>query len=506
MAEEWSVPIYSVEAIRAAEQRALTHATEAELMDVAAHAVARACMQVMRERRTTAADSQVVLLVGSGNNGGDALLAGVHLVRAGAYVTAVLCAARVHEQALADLTRAGGHVLHASNGHDITPAMRAVEEANLIIDGIAGLGASPGLRDPADTLVASISAEASVVAVDLPSGVDVATGELPEAYVRADATVTFSGLKPCHVLPPAAYACGQITVAPVGVPMRHTPPLEYLGRASATDVGWRWPVPEAKDHKFSRGVLGIVAGSAAYPGAALLAVSGAARTGVGMVRYVGPERVQDLVLVGRPETVCHASVQEAGRVQAWMIGSGVDGDPGQEYALDQALRSGLPLVADAGAIERCVHRRTQLSDSSSEPTPVVTPHAGELAAALDAIGTHVTRAEVEARPVHFARQVAQRAGVVVVLKGAMTMVCSPDGLVVSQPSGPPWLATAGAGDVLAGVVGALLAGGLPPVDAAVMGVYVHATAATAASRGGPLVALDVAEAIPGVVATAVSSR
>ncbi|MEX0913595.1 MAG: NAD(P)H-hydrate epimerase, partial [Demequina sp.] len=155
MAEEWSVPIYSVEAIRAAENRALAHATEAELMDVAAHAVARTCMHVLRDRHQGAEDSQIVILVGAGNNGGDALLAGVHLVRAGAHVTAVLCADRVNEHALADFSKAGGHVLHADGGHDIAPAVRTVQEATMVIDGIVGLGAQPGLRKPADTLVAS---------------------------------------------------------------------------------------------------------------------------------------------------------------------------------------------------------------------------------------------------------------------------------------------------------------------------------------------------------------
>jgi hydroxyethylthiazole kinase-like uncharacterized protein yjeF len=506
MAEGWSVPIYSAEAMRAAEGRALAHATEDELMDVASLAVARACMHILRERHDAAPDSQIVILAGAGNNGGDALLAGVHLVRAGAYVTAVLCADRTHQRALADFTSAGGHVLHAHDGHDVAPAVRAVQEANIVIDGIVGLGASPGLRPPADTLVSAIDPHTSVVAVDLPSGVDVTTGELPSSHVHADATVTFSGLKACHVLPPAAYACGYVTVARVGVAMDHTPSLEQVGRATVEDVRDRWPTPQATDHKYSRGVLGVIAGSTAYPGAAVLAVSGAIRAGVGMVRYVGPERVQNLVLARRPETVCTRSFVDAGRVQAWLVGSGVESDERQDSALEHALRSGLPVVVDAAAIEKCVHRRIHLADAGSEPTPVVTPHAGELAAALDAVGTHVSRAEVESRPVHFARALARQAQVVVVLKGAATLVCTPGGMVISQPSGPAWLATAGAGDVLAGVVGALLAGGLSPLDAAVVGVNVHAKAATAASRGGPLAALDVAEAIPGVVATVLAAR
>lgn len=506
MIAEWSTPIYSVEAVRAAERRALGHATDAELMDLAAHAVARACTQTLQRRGETMANSSVVILAGSGKNGGDALLAGVHLARAGATVTAVLCADTVHEPSLGDFTTAGGTAHRAGRDHDVAPCMRAVESATLVIDGIVGLGASPGLREPALTLVQHISRDAAVVAVDLPSGVDISTGELPEPHVRADATVTFSGLKPCHVLPPAAYACGDISVAQVGVSMDHAEPLTHLGRATAEDVQQLWPVPRPSDHKFSRGVLGVIAGSAPYPGAAVLAVSGAARTGVGMVRYVGPERVQNLVLSHRPETVCHTDALHAGRVQAWMVGSGVASDHAQDAAVAHALAAGVPLVVDAGAIEECVRRRVQLRDADSEPTPILTPHAGELCAALDALGTHVQREEVERRPVHYAKQVARGASAVVVLKGAITLVCSPDGAVVSQPSGPPWLATAGAGDVLAGVIGALLACRMTADEAAVLGVYVHATAAHAVSRGGPLVALDVAGAIPGVVATAMATR
>jgi len=245
------------------------------------------------------------------------------------------------------------------------------------------------------------------------------------------------------------------------------------------DVAALLPVPGPFDHKYTRGVVGVRAGSAHYPGAAVLCVAGACSGLAGMVRFAGEDAVADLVRAAHPEVIAGA-----GRVQAWVVGSGGGNDaPAQ---LDAALADGVPAVVDADALAAL---------TGPLPVPaVLTPHAGELAGML---GT--SREEVEADQLRSARAAAERFGAVVVLKGRHSLVADPDGRVRVTTTGLPWLATAGAGDVLAGVIGALLAGGLDPFDAASVGSWLHGAAATLAASDGPIVAGDVSRALPEAV-------
>lgn len=264
-----------------------------------------------------------------------------------------------------------------------------------------------------------------------------------------------------------------------------------------------WPRVAAHDDKFSRGVLGIVAGSEAYPGAAVLAACGAARAGVGMVRYVGPRRAQDLVLAYRPEVVVHDPADAADRLpraSAWVVGSGVADHPGQDAVIGAALAAGTPLLADAGALEACVRSRAAGARHTPPDRVLLTPHARELVAALTAIRHDVTLADVEHDRAGHARLLAETARATVLLKGSRTLIAVPGGGVVELEEAPAWLATAGSGDVLAGIAGALLAAGLSAADAGAAGAWVHARAAEASSGGGPIVALDIADALPAVVA------
>jgi len=274
----------------------------------------------------------------------------------------------------------------------------------------------------------------------------------------------------------------------------------------AVDRAWVaavWPRPSATDDKYSRGVVGMVAGSEAYPGAAVLAVSGALRAGAGMVRYVGPRRAQDLVLQRRPEAVVYDPADAAEvlpRASAWVLGPGVADHPGQDTVIGAVLASGAPLVVDAGAIGACVRSRAAGARSTPPHHVLLTPHERELIAALAAIRHDVTADDVTRDRTGHARLLAETARATVLLKGAHTVIAAPGGAVVELPQAPAWLATAGTGDVLAGIAGALLAAGLSAPDAGAAASWVHARAAEAASAGGPLAALDVAEAVPAVIA------
>ncbi|WP_375400032.1 NAD(P)H-hydrate dehydratase [uncultured Amnibacterium sp.] len=258
----------------------------------------------------------------------------------------------------------------------------------------------------------------------------------------------------------------------------------------------RWiGVPQAGDDKYSRGVLGIVTGSDLFPGAAVLGVEGAARTGTGMVRYLGPQRAADFVLQRRPEVVT-----ADGRVQAWLIGSGMptDRDEALTTRLQDYLGQGLPTVLDAGALD--------LAGDATGPV-LLTPHYGELAALLDRHDVQVDKATIAREPARWAARAARTVGATVLLKGSTTFVADPAGLRHTVTAGPPWVATAGAGDVLGGVLGALLATheqqlqADPGVlaDLAAAGAWLHGEAGRAASLGAPIAALDIAEAIPEVL-------
>jgi ADP-dependent NAD(P)H-hydrate dehydratase / NAD(P)H-hydrate epimerase len=447
---------HTVEQVRAAEAELMARLPEGALMQRAAAGLAAAVLDLLG----SAYGRRVLLLVGSGDNGGDALYAGALLARRGVAVEAWLLSGRAHEAGLAALRRAGGRVVE-----------RPSRRPELVLDGIVGIGGRGGLRaEAADAL--KLLHGVPVVAVDTPSGVDVETGEVDGDHVEAALTVTFGTRKVCHLVDPAAQACGAVHLVDIGLDLPE-PAVEAL---QPEDVAALLPRPGVESQKYARGVVGVRAGSAEYPGAALLSVSGANSGLAGMVRYVGEEAVAHTVREQHPEVV------GAGRVQAWVVGSG-----GGEHAGDElraALEDGVPVVADADA----------LSHVEPGQAAVLTPHAGELAAMLDE-----ERAAVEARPLHFARLAAERYDAVVLLKGRRTVIARPDGRTRVNTTGTSWLATAGAGDVLGGLVGALLAAGLTPYDAASVGAWLHGAAATLAADGGPLTASRVALALPEVV-------
>ncbi|MFF3909187.1 NAD(P)H-hydrate dehydratase [Streptomyces sp. NPDC001848] len=465
---------YSVETVRTAERALMARLPEGALMQRAAAGLAAACAQLLGR----VYGSRVVLLVGSGDNGGDALYAGARLARRGAGVTALLLAPeRTHKGGLAALRRVGGTV-----PEDLSAAEEAMRAADLVIDGIVGIGGKGGLRPDAARLAALADASrALVVAVDLPSGVEADSGQVRGDAVRADLTVTFGTHKPALLIDPAREYAGSVRLVDIGLELPEDAELEALQHA---DVAALLPVPRAESDKYRRGVVGIAAGSARYPGAAVLAVAGALRGGAGAVRYVGP--AGSAVIARFPETlVSDRGPAKAGRVQAWVVGPGA-GDDAATVA--EVLEADVPVLVDADGLRLADRDAVR---ARTAPT-LMTPHAGEAAALLG-----VAREEVEGARLAAVRELAARYGATVLLKGSTTLVADPDGGPVRvNATGTPWLATAGSGDVLSGLAGSLLAAGLTARDAASVAAYLHGLAGRYAADGAPAGAHDVAGAIP----------
>ncbi|HET7823286.1 MAG TPA: NAD(P)H-hydrate dehydratase [Ornithinibacter sp.] len=478
------IEAWSTDAVYAAEEALMATLDDGELMARAVEGLAG----VAAARLEESAGESVAALVGPGNNGADALYAVARLAEAGWNAVAVHHD-QVHEGARA-AAEAAGVVL--------TTDPSGLGEADVVLDGILGIGARPGLPDWAVGWLAALSETAHVIAVDLPSGQDPMGGELDPDGVFADETVTFSVAKPVHLLPPTEQACGLLTVVDIGLEVDEEPVVRRLDH---DDVAALWPVPVATDDKYSRGVLGIVAGGESYSGAAVLSVTAAVEAGCGMVRYVGTPTPTGLVRSAVPE-----AVHGAGRVQAWVVGPGLDvtsraaGTKAQLDVAREVLAGAEPVVVDAGGLDLL---DADVLAARSDAVTLLTPHAGECARLLTRLGTgEVSREQVEVRPLAHGRALAALTDTTVLLKGATTLVVPPGGgsTVWSQCDAPPWLATAGAGDVLAGLLGTLLAAGLPADVAGALGALVHGVAAEQANPGGPVRALAVAHGIPAAVA------
>ena len=448
---------HTVEQVRSAEAALMATVPDGALMQRAAHGLAVVCVDLLAANGVYG--SRVLAVAGAGNNGGDALWAGAMLSRRGVQVEALLVASSAHEAGLEALLAAGGRVVsETTSAYD------------LVLDGVLGIGGRPGLDD--DVAKVFDDADAPVVAVDVPSGVEVDTGRLDGSHVTAEVTVTFGTHKVAQLVEPAARACGLVELVDIGLaPYLPDPVLEVL---QPDDVRRLLPRPDTTSHKYTRGVLGAVAGSPQYTGAGVLVVSAAVATGlVGMVRYEGAS--EDLIRAAHPEVVIGP-----GQVQAWVVGSGIG--RGLASSVASVLAERLPTVVDADGLRHLPAR--------CESPTVLTPHAGELANMLD-----VPRSQVESEMLACAQEAAERWNAVVLLKGAHSVIAAPDGRVRVNVAGVPWLATAGAGDVLSGVIGALLAAGLDCFDAAAVGAWLHGSAAALVSDGGPIVATDVAAAL-----------
>lgn len=586
-------------------------------MRMAAEAAAHVAAQMLDDEGIDLDEASVVLLAGGGDNGGDGLYAAAALAEEGARVTCVAVGRALHAEAFAAFVRAGGKVLVLDPACDIPgcpagfsageagkrlgAAVELARSADLLIDAMTGIGLDGALRGLPGTVASLLGSSPDedghvtlpdapalperepagglplVLAIDTPSGIGVDDGTLPGPVIPADVTVTFGAMKPCAMLPPATFACGRLVLVDFDFDLTAAAPAALaVDETTAADVV---RLPHVDDSKYSRGVVGLVTGSTRYPGAAVLTTTAAARSNAGMVRYLGPERAQDMVLAALPE-----AVMGKGHVQAWVVGSGVPdaaSDPEERDAqratitrllahyslddtdeLDDDPYDMPPIVVDAGALD--------LLPDHVPPQVVLTPHAGELARLVERIGVEeagsaahashaaplgpvsVTAGDVLDAPVRYARFAADATGATVLLKGAATLIVTPDDAThtadgdntarpVSAPvlvcgAAPAWLATAGAGDVLAGAIGALLAQNADDMDEfeapaiariAASGALLHGSAAALASQsdqrgwdtprlfgqpaqhripssGHPIVASDVVRAIPDAIADLIS--
>ncbi len=488
------IGLYTADEVRAAEAPLLAAGPEGALMQRAATGLAAVCLRLLGRAHGT----RVTALVGAGDNGGDALLAGAHLAGRGVRVTAVLLDPdRAHPAGLAALRRAGGRVTGADGP-------TGLERAHLVLDGIVGLGARGGLRPVAARLVAEAAAGPGLmVAVDLPSGVDPDTGAVAGEAFPAQHTVTFGAVKAGLVVGEGRQYAGQVHLVDIG--LAGTLPRPRAVRLTDDDVAARLDPPTDDDDKYSRGVVGVVAGSSTYPGAAVLCTGAALRTRPGLVRYAGTAAAG--VRAAWPEAiVTEDRPSDAGRVQAWVVGPGMGTDDAAAGLVAEVLATDLPVLLDADALTLAA-RRPELVRDRTAPT-VLTPHDREYArfgpaggggaggdggggAGGDGVGPDRIGA---------ARRLAADLGAVVLLKGAATVVAAPDGQAFVNGTGTPWLATAGTGDVLSGIAGALLATGLPAAEAAAVAAHVHGRAGQLAAEGGPLIAGDLVRRLPGTLA------
>lgn len=460
-----------------------------ELMENAGRAVADAAAAMVPD------GAAVVVLCGPGNNGGDG------------FVAARLLAARGYDVSLAllgDVARLKGDAAVMAGrwqGATLDIANVRLEGAALILDALFGAGLARPLEGTAAAVVAKANAAGiPVLAVDVPSGLDGTTGNADGPVLRATETVTFFRLKPGHLLLPGRELCGRLRVVDIGIPstvlasnapqaFRNAPPLWQTA----------WPHPDAAGHKYSRGHAVVLSGPVHATGAARLGARAALRIGAGLVTVASPADAVAAnathltsIMIAPLDAACSlADVLADGRRNAVLVGPGAGLGEATERHVAQALVSTAAVVLDADALTCSAGNADRLFGAiAARPAhaTVLTPHEGEFARLFpDLTGSKLARA----------RQAAARCGAVVILKGADTVIAAPDGRAAINDNAPPWLATAGSGDVLAGLVTGLLAQHMPPWPAACAAVWLHGACA---GRFGPgLIAEDLPEVLPAVL-------
>ena len=426
------------------------------LMEAAGRAVARAIRARFRPCRT-------LVLVGPGNNGGDGYVAARYLEQAGWPVAVAT---------LAPPSPGTAAAVAAARWHGPMAAFNKAEaaRAGLVVDALFGAGLTRPLAPEVTQVLRAV--QAPLVAVDVPSGLDGATGQVLGHAPQAALTISFFRLKPGHVLLPGRALCGETLLADIGLPaavLQGIAPRCWRKHPSL----WALPSLEVGAHKYTRGHLTILAG-ASMPGAARLAAAAARRLGAGLVTlHAENPDLATLLRAGAPGQLVSDATLEAlladARRKVWLTGPGLLPQEATRSALSNIIAAGKTLVADAGTLSALAGAPEALCGAA-----VITPHIGEfirLFGALDADRLAATRAA------------ALRLGAVVVLKGPDSIIAAPDGRVIINDNAPPSLASAGTGDVLAGAIAALLTQGMAPFEAAAAAVWLHGAAANAGPAG-----------------------
>ncbi|MET0722851.1 MAG: NAD(P)H-hydrate dehydratase [Tardiphaga sp.] len=462
-----------------------------DLMCDAGRAVADAAIDLMEE-------GPILVVAGRGNNGGDGFIAATELKKRGRQVSVILLCDRATlkgDAALAAQTWTGP-LLPCDPASIGTPA--------LIIDALFGAGLDRPVKGDPRAMIEAINASGvPVLAVDLPSGINGTTGQVMGAAVRAVETVTFFRPKPGHMLVPGRVHVGLLRVVEIGIDAEV---LEQIRPTVAENLPDFWsgafPVPRIDSHKFSHGHAVVVSGDIAATGAARLAARAALRGGAGLVTVASPRDALAVnagaltaIMVRPVDTAAEFAALIGGKVNACVIGPGAGvGEKTRDFVL-ALLAARRHAVLDADALTSFAEAPEQLFDAikaAGDTHVVLTPHEGEFSRIFSGMQDEApARSKLER-----VRLAAQLSGAVVLLKGPDTVVASPDGRATIAANAPPWLATAGSGDVLAGIIGGFLAQGVPAFEAACIGVWMHGEAGGEAGPG--LIAEDLPEVLPAV--------
>jgi hydroxyethylthiazole kinase-like uncharacterized protein yjeF len=490
------IPVLDSRQMRAADRAAIkAGVAPLELMENAASALVEELTAAWPGAR------RVAVVCGPGNNGGDGLAAARLLAAYGVSprVFTLRDPGEYRGDAGENVSRAreaGLELTSLSAPRALRGLANALAACDLVVDALFGTGLSRGLEGSAAAAVGAINgAGRPVIAADLPSGLSADTGELLGLCVRADMTVAFAAAKRCHVLPPARSLCGRLIVRQIGIP------AEILARqktrlaiSQACDIAAALPPRSADSHKGDFGRLAVVAGSRGKTGAAALAARGALRAGAGLVTVFCPASVEQAVVAALPETMTRGLPDRGGQLaeeaeavlgqalsqfDAAAVGPGLGTSPGVVAVLRRLLKSGLPLLCDADALNALPGNPRAFARRA--PT-ILTPHPGEAGRLLRA-----STRSIQSDRLGAASALARRSAAVVVLKGSGSLIATPRGRVTVNPTGTPLMSTAGVGDVLTGVGGALLAGGLDAETAAIVAAYLHGAA-------GELLALELGDA------------
>jgi hydroxyethylthiazole kinase-like uncharacterized protein yjeF len=461
------------------------------LMLSAGQAVAQAALDLAEQ-------GAILVVAGGGNNGGDGFVAAAELAARGREVSVILLCERDSLTGDAALAARGWKgALLPFNPH-------AIGKPALIIDALFGAGLNRTVKGDALTMIEAINASGiAVLSVDLPSGINGTTGAVMGAAVQASQTVTFFRRKPGHLLLPGRAHCGRVRLVDIGI---EAAVLNEIRPQTFENIPQLWraafPLPRIDGHKYARGHAVLVSGDIAATGAARLAGRGALRAGAGLVTLASPRDALAVnataltaVMVRGIDTATEfAELMADRRLNASVIGPGAGlGQRTRDFVLT-ALKAGCALVLDADALTSFADAPDHLFEAikAASSQVVLTPHEGEFPRLFsDMSNKNPLRSKLER-----VRIAASRAGAVVLLKGPDTVVASPDGRAAIASNAPPWLATAGSGDVLAGIIGGLLAQNVPAFEAASIGVWMHGEAGSEAGPG--LIAEDLPEVLPAV--------